>query len=308
MLSNKGKAYVAIIFAFVIIGTNPLLLRITAQSVTALEILTFRLTFAFLSALIPMILGKVTLNITLRDFRALLPTMLVYAVGFFTLQTLALEAIPATGYGIIFALSPVATAVLASIFAKEKTNGRQIAFIIISVSGVIFIMLMSGADPDAFGTRGTVLTIMTVLSFAATTILLRRSSATYTAHTITFMVAATGTVIFNIALIAVRLSEGTLGQFFSPLADWRILLAAAFLGCAGMFGTSFLQSYGLRQIESAKVVVFSNLSTAVTIFAGAVFLAESLYWYHILGAIAIAIGVVGTNRAGNRVRPAEANK
>ncbi|MCL2391020.1 MAG: DMT family transporter [Oscillospiraceae bacterium] len=302
MFSNKAKAYVAIVIAYTIIGFNPLMLRLTVGSVTALEILTYRLTFAFLGTLIPIIFNKAKIDITWKDVRVLFPVMIVYAIVFFTLQTLALEAIPSAEYGIIFALSPIFAAVLASIFIKEKINRVQILFIISSVSGVIFIMVMKGASLEVFNLRGIILSALTAITLAVITIMLRKVSGRYSAHTITFLVSATGFVTFNIALLFVRISTGTLTQYFAPLADWRILMAALFLGVAGVFGTAFFQSYSLKYVESTKVVVFSNLATAVTIFAGAIFLAESLYWYHLLGTIAIVIGVVGTNRFGNAAR------
>jgi len=299
MQSNRSKAYFSIILAFTIIGTNPLILRATVGAVTPLEILTYRLTIAFLCTSIPILLGKVKITLGWRDILTLLPVMIVYAIGFFTFQTLALESIPSTEYGIIFALTPIFAAVIASLFIHEKIKGLQFLFIILSVTGVIFIMIMRGASLDVFNTRGVVLSVLAAVAQAVVAILLRKVSGKYPAYTITFLVSATGFVVFNIALLYFRISTGTIGQYFAPLGDWQVLLAALFLGFAGMFGTAFLQSYGLRYIESAKVVVFSNLATAVTVFAGAIFLADPLYWYHVLGAVAIIIGVIGTNRFGS---------
>ena len=302
MFSNITKAYAAIISAYVIIGFNPLLLRLLAGNVTALENLTYRLTFAFLGTLIPIILRKVKINLTLRDFFALLPIMIVYAIVFFTLQTLALEATPAAEYGIIFALSPIFAAILASVLLKEKINGIQLVFILASVSGVIFIMMMKGGGIEVFNARGVTLSALTAITLAVIAIMLRQISGRYPAHTITFLVSATGFAVFNIALLYTRISTGTLGQYFAPLSDLRVLFASLFLGVAGVFGTAYFQSYSLRYVESTKVVIFSNLSTAVTIFAGAIFLAEQLHWYHLAGTIAIVTGVIGTNRFGNAAR------
>lgn len=302
MYSSKAKAYFAILLMFTIIGFNPLMLKITVKSVTALEILTYRLSFGFICALIPVVLRKVKIKITFRDFLIILPAMIAYAICFFTLQTLALETLPSTESGIIFALSPILAAILAAIFLKEKTNGFQILFIIISMTGVIFIMLMKGASAEAFNIRGTILMALTTITFAATSILLRRLSGRYPAYTITFLVSGLGFVAYNAALIYVKLSSGTIGEYLAPLADWRILLAALFLGCGGMFGTSFLQSYALKELESTKVVVFSNLSTAITIFAGAIFLTEPVHWYHVLGTVVIIVGVIGTNWSSSDAR------
>ena len=296
---GNAKAYIAIVLAYTIIGLNPLMLKLTTPSATALELLTYRLSFAFICALFPVVIRRVKISLNLRDLIFLLPTMIVYAICFFSMQTLALETLPSTESGIIFAISPIIATVLAAALLKEKANGKQVIFIVTSVAGVIFIMLMKGASPEAFDIRGTTFMVLTAVFFALTTTLLRRVSGRYPAHTITFLVSGTGFVAYNIALVFVRLSSGTIGQYFSPLADWRFLLAVMFLGCAGMFMTSLLLSYALKRIESTKVVVFLSISTVVTIFAGAVFLSEPLHWFHILGTIIIIVGVIGTNWSGN---------
>ncbi|NLJ99166.1 MAG: hypothetical protein GX320_07885 [Tissierellia bacterium] len=41
--------------------------------------------------------------------------------------------------------------------------------------------------------------------------------------------------------------------------------------------------------------VFSNLGTVISIIAGAVFLKEEIFYYHIIGSILIIGGVIGAN-------------
>lgn len=45
--------------------------------------------------------------------------------------------------------------------------------------------------------------------------------------------------------------------------------------------------------------VFSNLATLITIIAGVIFLHESIYYYHVVGAMIILVGVIGTNYLGS---------
>jgi drug/metabolite transporter (DMT)-like permease len=280
---------------YTIIGFNPLIIKIAIQEVPPLEFLTYRLTFAFLVALVPLVLRKERLQITFRDILTLLPVMIVYAICFFTLQALSLETMPSTEFGILFAVNPIITAILASVFIKEKTNSMQYIFIVVSVAGVIFIFLMNGINPEVFNPRGTVLTLLTTLTMGTTVILTRRASKKYPADIITFFLTAAGFIVFNIVLVVTRVSSGTMGYYFSPLADWRFLLAVIFLGTFGMFGVAFLRSYALKYMEATKATVFSAIGTVVTIIGGGIFLSESVLWYHILGTAIILIGVIGTN-------------
>lgn len=69
--------------------------------------------------------------------------------------------------------------------------------------------------------------------------------------------------------------------------------------------TSLLNNYILTKIEAAKVSVFGNLRTVVTIFAGVYFLKEQLFPYLITGSLMIILGVIGTNYTGHKREPAQ---
>jgi drug/metabolite transporter (DMT)-like permease len=56
-----------------------------------------------------------------------------------------------------------------------------------------------------------------------------------------------------------------------------------------------MTNYILSKIEASKMSVFSNLGTVITIIAGAVFLKEKIYLYHIIGSILIVGGVLGAD-------------
>ncbi|MDF2660933.1 MAG: protein of unknown function transrane [Paenibacillus sp.] len=50
--------------------------------------------------------------------------------------------------------------------------------------------------------------------------------------------------------------------------------------------------------------VFANLSTIVSMAAGAVFLGEEVAVYHGIGSVLIIAGVIGANRLGRKKRAA----
>jgi drug/metabolite transporter (DMT)-like permease len=51
----------------------------------------------------------------------------------------------------------------------------------------------------------------------------------------------------------------------------------------------------LSKIEASKMSVFGNLATLISMIAGVIFLQEQLEYYHIIGAIMIIAGILGTN-------------
>lgn len=46
---------------------------------------------------------------------------------------------------------------------------------------------------------------------------------------------------------------------------------------------------------ASKMSAFANLSTVVSIASGAIFLQETVIWYHLLGSVLIIAGVIGSN-------------
>ncbi|MNX07304.1 EamA-like transporter family protein [compost metagenome] len=57
--------------------------------------------------------------------------------------------------------------------------------------------------------------------------------------------------------------------------------------------TSLLSNYAISRIEASKMSVFNQLSTIVTIGAGAIILHETLAYYHFIGTVMILVGVIG---------------
>jgi drug/metabolite transporter (DMT)-like permease len=87
-------------------------------------------------------------------------------------------------------------------------------------------------------------------------------------------------------------------QYFAPLFHWEFVLATAFLGVLSTMVSSLLAAYMLANMEAVKATIFGNLSTAISIIAGVVFLREPLYIYQIICTVLIVIGVVGTTLSG----------
>jgi drug/metabolite transporter (DMT)-like permease len=77
-------------------------------------------------------------------------------------------------------------------------------------------------------------------------------------------------------------------------------MALAYLGVLSTLVTSLLSSFALKWIEASKMSVIGNLSTLISMIAGAYILKEQLAYYHIIGAVVIIIGVVGTNFGGRK--------
>ncbi|MNC65347.1 EamA-like transporter family protein [compost metagenome] len=107
-----------------------------------------------------------------------------------------------------------------------------------------------------------------------------------------------GCIAFNAAALIRHAYSGTIAEYVQPLSNGTYLLALAYLAIASTMFTTLLSSYALTHLEASKMSVFSNLSTLVSIAGGAWILHEPVSGYHIIGALLIIAGVLGTNISG----------
>lgn len=300
-MTKQVQAYLAALLFSIVIGFSFLFVKISLTVASTLDILAHRFTAAFLFILIPLLLGKVKLNISRKSMLTSLPIALFHPILYFSLQVLGLVYISSSEAGILQATIPIFTVLLATIFLKEKSTGKQLISICLSVIGIIYIFIMNGLNVELFNFQGALFILLSSLSFSIYNILARKLTKDLSLYALTFWMTLSGCVIFNILALGYHLINQSLAQFFTPLASVPFLSSILYLGILSTVCTVFLSNFALTYIEASKMGVFTNLSTLITILAGVVFLQESFRYYHVLGTILILLGVIGTNYFGRRV-------
>ncbi|WP_156790861.1 DMT family transporter [Streptococcus sp. M334] len=198
--------------------------------------------------------------------------------------------------GILQALVPIFTLLLASAFLKEKTSLLQKFFLFLSVAGVVFIFLSKGAN---FGTEtasfGFLLMLGSVLANAINNILSKSTGGRYRAMDMTAVVIFVGFVTFNTLSLTSHYLEGNVLAYFAPLGQLPYLFSILYLGILASIVTGSLSIYAIVRLGASTVSVFGNLGTVLTIVAGAIILHEPIYSYHVIGATLIIAGILGMN-------------
>ena len=196
--------------------------------------------------------------------------------------------------GVMIAVIPIVAIFAAIPVLHEKPTVGQVLFSILSVGGVIGIGLLAKSD-GALDWIGVVALIVAVVSAAAYGILDRGLSSEFTAFERTYVMIGMGAVCFTpIALVRTRFD---LGAFFAPMGDPAFLLPVLFLAVCCSVISYFLSSYILTRLTVARATVFANLTTAISVFAGALILKEP--FDPILGTLfcaVILIGIYGVQR------------
>lgn len=292
------SAYFFALLYALIIGFSFMFTKTALMYANPIDTLALRFATSFIVFLIPVLFRWIHLEYSGKNLRRIMVLALLQPIMFFSFQAFGLLYASSSEGGIIQAVTPVFTMLLSSIFLKEKTTKIQKASILLSVMGVIYIFLMKGAG---FGTNvlGILLLLLSNLSFAGYSILARTVSKEFTINEASFMMITMGFVVFNSVGIGTHMIKGTLREFFLPLKSFEFTISILYLGILSTLGTSLLTNYVLSKIEAAKMSVFANLGTVITIFAGVFFLKEPLYYYHIIGSLMIIAGVIGTNYKGS---------
>lgn len=195
--------------------------------------------------------------------------------------------------GVMIAMIPVFCMLAAAPILREKPTAGQVVFAAVSVAGVIGLGLMGGSS-GTVKLIGVIALIVAVIGAAGYTLLSRSISKQFTPFERTYMMMAVGACVFTVcAAIACR---GSVSAYFAPFKDTQYLLCVLFLGVFCSVVCYFMSGYAITYMPVAKEVVFSNLTTAVSVFAGVVFLHEPITWLGLVCCILILIGIWGVQK------------
>ena len=196
--------------------------------------------------------------------------------------------------GVMIALIPIASTMTAIPVLGEKPTLRQILYSLLSVGGVIGIGLLTNnsGSLDGIGVAGLLVAVFSAVGY---NLLSRGISAQYTPFERTYVMLGIGALVFTgIALISVH---GDGAAYLQPLGERSYVLSILFLSVCCSVISFFLSSYILTQLTIARATVFANLTTAISVFAGVVFLHEPFSVVGLICCAAILFGIYGVQHA-----------
>jgi drug/metabolite transporter (DMT)-like permease len=238
--------------------------------------------------------GIIKIKMTTGDYLHLLPLAIFQPILYFSAETMGVLLTSASYSAMMIAAIPIFVAILGSILLRERPNRMQLLFIIASVAGVIFIIMMDNQSITGINPLGTFALIGAVVSAAFYNIYSRKASVHYSPLQTTWVMMVVGAAAFNLIALLQHLLAGETGLYLQPLSVlWPSIL---YLGVASSVGAFFLYNYLLSKVTASQASVFANLITVVAIAGGVIFRGETVTWYQLFGTAAILAGVWGTNR------------
>lgn len=282
-----------------IFGFSFMFTSIALEVASPLELISYRFLLASLVITLLWALGVIKLNYKGKDIKPLLLLSLAEPFMYFVFETYGIKYTSSSLSGLMIALIPVVVTILAVIFLNEEPSLYQLLFILLSVAGVIFIIFMTGLQGGKNTILGFLFLLGAVLSAAFYTILARRFSAIFSPIEITFVMMWFGGISFNVLNLIEKLLKGeNLSNCFFNIFDYKVLIPVLYLGFLSSIVAYFLNNYALSKLPASQASVFANLTTVISIIAGVAIRHENFYWYHMVGAVMILMGVWGTNYFG----------
>lgn len=289
---NKKAHLAALIFAS-IFGFSFLFSKIALSYLSPLGLIAYRFLFAYLGFELLRIFRLIKININRSNIVYGLLTAFFQPLLYFLFETYGLAKTSSGEAGMMIALIPIIVSLLSAFILKEKPKKAQYLFIALSVSGIIFIQLMK---PNQGGSNitGIILLFLAVLSAGFYNIASRNASKKLSPIETTYLMMLTGAAVFNVIYLTELIIGKNVSSYFALLTEGKVIIPLLYLGLVASIGGFFMMNYALSHLPAHVSSIYSNLSTIVAIIAGALFLQESLTWFHYVGSAMIIVGVYGT--------------
>lgn len=287
---TEKKAMAAAFFACFVFGLSFVFSKLALAVVTPAMLLTYRFVLAFLLMNFMLLTGKRKLHLKGKKLWPLLLLGLLQPVVYFFCENYGIQLTTATFSAVMIALIPIATLLGGVFFLREIPTLAQTIFLILSVSGVTIMSILKGGD-GTITALGVALLLIAVIAQAAYMALTRKFSASYSVFERTYVMFAVGCCVFlPVSLVQLHFDVSAL---VTALTVPQVAMATLFLGAACSFGAFLCLNYANTHLPVARTTAFANITTVVSVFAGAVLLKESFTPMTFVSAGMIVVGVWG---------------
>ena len=289
------KVILATVIAHTFWGFSFMASRKALNITNMFVLLSHRFLIAFIAMSLVVALGKAKVSLKGKRVHLLIALSVLQPVVYFLGEQYGIQHSNTIFSGVMIALIPIVSTLAAAVFLKEKPTLLQFAFCALSVAGVIGIGLMSnGSGVLEFG--GVISLIIAVCAAAGYLLISRNVSAEFSAFERTYSMMAIAAIVFTIcAFIYIK---GDISEYVSPMTNSNYLISVLFLSLLCSVASFGLNGYSIAHLTVTKQAAFANLTTAVSVFAGAFLLHEPFSLIGIIFCIMIIVGIYGVQKGG----------
>ncbi len=286
-MKNKiTMATIAAIVSQVIFGFGFMFTKIALEYASPMNVIADRYFMAFLGLSVIVIFSKTKIKFTKNIWKLVLMSIF-QPVFYFIFEIYGIKLTTSSFSSIMISLVPVVAMISGIFVLKEIPSPMQYVFTAISVCGVVIVAL-AGKENGTVTPIGIILLLGAVFSAVAYNTMSRKISKEFTALERTYAMAIIGLVAFGVVSLFENLQNPQ--NIILHFKNFPYLIAILYLGIVSSVGAFLLLNYANTYLPVAKTTVFSNLTTVVSVIAGAMFLEEKLT---VVGAISVVMIIVG---------------
>lgn len=281
------KPMLAAVGVYTLWGFSFLASKLAQSAASPLVVLMYRFDIAALVMALPWMLGKRKVRLKGKNVKGLLLLGLCEPVIYFIGEQYGLKFTNSAFSGVMIAVIPIVTLILAAVFLKERPSTAQWLFSLLSIAGVVAITLMAGGGGQV-QPIGVALLILAVVSGSAYAVISRAVSDDFSVFERSMVMQLMGAVFYTVCAVIENI--GDLSALIAPLRDGNFLWGILYLSLGASVAGYTLYNYAVANAPIANVASLCNLTTVLSVAAGVVILREP---FSLGSAVALAVILIG---------------
>jgi drug/metabolite transporter (DMT)-like permease len=272
------------LWAVIIWSGNTIVTKAATGVISPASITFYRWLLAF--TLLTPFLGRAAWRqrqVVFRHWQKLATLGLLGMAAFQGLAYQAAQTTSAINMGVILALIPLSSALVAHLFSTERISAREIMGAVVSLLGVA--ILLTDGEPRALWQHGIavgdVLMLAAVFSNALYSVLLRRWNLPLTRWQQLYVQIGFGVLVVLPFWLASPISAITVEN--APLILYAAIPAS--------LGAPYFWIHGVKHWGAARASLFMNLLPIIVTLLAWVLLSETIQKYQLVGGLITLLGV-----------------
>ena len=287
--NNKIYATIAALIAQVIFGFSFVFTKTAQQFTTPMTVIANRYMVAIICFILVILFKKSKFRLNKNVWKLFIMS-LFQPILYFIFESYGIKMTTSAFSSVMISLIPVVSMLSGIFVLKEFPSVFQYLFTILSVAGVT-VMAYSGTVHGYVTPLGILMLFGAVLSSVAYNITSRKLSSEFSVTDRTFVMTLIGAVFFTFISLIENINNPL--EIIKPFFNLSYTMSVLYLGLLSSFTAFYLLNYANTHLPVAKTTVFSNLTTVVSVIAGAVILDEKITVITIVSTLMIIIGILG---------------
>ena len=290
---NFTKAILAAIGVYTLWGFSFMASDVGQRSVTPFTLLAYRFDIAVLLLTVPIILGKKKIRLKGKNIKPMLLLGTMEPCLYFIGEQYGLRYTNSAFSGVMIAVIPIVTLIMAAVFLKDRPGKAQWLFSALSIAGIVVITLSENSGGD-ISVLGVLCLVMAVLTGSAYGVLSRSLKDEFDVYERTYIMQVMGAVFYTVLMLIEQ--RGNLGAVIEPLANREFILSILYLAVGASVLGYTLFNYAVSNAPMANTIIFCNLTTVLSVVAGIVILGDPFSVVSIIAMAVVLVGIWGVQK------------